>query len=450
MRDPVLFLIIVVWIPIIFWRPWTGILAWYWVGLMAPHGLCWGFMRTFPIAMAVGVPALISLFLAKDRRPVPFTREIVMTIVFLLDITMTSIFAVYPEGAWDQWQKIMKIVLVSLITPMLIYGEKRVLALIFVVTFSVGYYGFKGGIFAITTGGSNMVLGPPGSYLQGNTFIGLAMIMVLPLLFISARLVYHRWVDFSGTWFDKWTRPIGLMLYGGFWLTVIAILVTYSRGALLGLLAIAPFLFLKMRYKWLMIVMAFIVFGVVGVAAPDRLVARWKTIETYEEDQSAMQRIQAWGANFNMALARPLTGMGMSNASLGYDWWRQYVNFDGTWQHVLSAHSLYFQILGQHGFLGLGIYLTMIGFTFFTLNKIRRTALQTTGKIWLKEYAWAIQLSLLGFLTAGAFIDVAYFTLVYALIALAIIMKKELDSSSAPVTPAPRAPAKVSPKNRLD
>lgn len=436
MRDPVMFLIVVSLIPLIFWRPWIGILAWYWVGLMAPHGLCWGFMRSFPIAVAVGVPALIGLFIAKDRRPIPITREIIITIIFLFHITVTSIFAVYPPGAWDQWVKVIKIVAVSLITPMLIYGEKRVLALIFVVTYSVGFYGIKGGFFAITTGGSSMVLGPPGSYLQGNTFIGLAMIMVAPLMFVSARFIYHQWVDLGAPWLRKIAKPLGLALYGGFWLTIVAILVTYSRGALLGLLAITPWMFLKMRHKWVLILSGFVIFGVIGVAAPERLVARWKTIETYEEDQSAMQRIQAWGANFNMALERPLIGMGMSNASLGYDWWRQYVNFEGSWSHVLSAHSLYFQMLGQHGFLGLGIYLTMIGFTFFTLDRIRRTAVPTTGKIWLREYAWALQLSLVGFLVAGAFIDVAYFTLIYALIALAIIMRKELESSALPNTAA--------------
>ncbi|NEX22535.1 putative O-glycosylation ligase, exosortase A system-associated [Thiorhodococcus mannitoliphagus] len=448
MRDYALFAFVIGLVPVILSWPWTGILVWYWVALMVPHSMTWGFMQSFPIAAMLGGASLIGVVIAKDRRPIPGTREIIVLGIFVAHMTLTSFFAVNQAGAWDQWIKVMKILLMTFLVPMLIYGERRILALIFVMTFSIGFYGFKGGLFAIVTGGNYSVLGPVNSFLEGNTFIGLAMIMVLPLILVSARLVYQKWVDVGWPWLQTWSKPIGLMIYASFWLTTVAILVTYSRGALLGLLAVSPFILKRMRRKWLIVSFAILGFSVIGISAPERLVARWETIETYEEDQSAMQRIQAWGANWNMAWERPFIGMGFRHAGKGYGWWSQYVNFEGAWDHVLSAHSIYFQILGQHGFVGFGIFLTLIGMTFSTLGRIRRDAVEMTGKIWLSEYAWAIQVSLVGFMAAGTFLDVGYFDLLYALIALAVILRRELDeadqSAFVPVAgaqpPKPRNP----------
>jgi len=398
---------------------------------MVPQGHTWGFMRSFPLAMIVALVTLVAVLITRDRRPVPWTREMILLGIWVAYVTMTSFFAVNPVGAWDFWLKFMKILLITFITPMLVYEQKRIITILLVITFSLAFYGFKGGLFAISTGGNHTVLGPPGSYLSGNTYIGLAMIMVLPLILVSARMFHRQWVDLGLPLVQRFSKPISLGLYGVFWLTVISILATYSRGALLALLAIAPFLFWRMKHKWLMVTLAILAIGVVGFTAPERLMSRWQTIETYEEDTSAMQRIQAWGVNFNMARENPITGMGFSYSSLGYDWWSSFANFEGAWRHVLSPHSIYFGVMGQHGFGGLAVFLLLLGATFLTLNNIRRTAMHRTGQIWLAEYAWALQLSLIGYAVGGAFLDVAYFDLYYAFIALVVIMRRELEEAPA-------------------
>lgn len=426
MRDLLLFVIVIGLVPVILMRPWIGILAWFWSGLMAPHMMTWGFMKTFPIAVVFGGATLVGLVLTKDRRGMPLTREMMMMWVLVAYTGMTSYFAVYSD-AWGFWVHLQKILVITFITPILIYGQRRILLLLLVVTFSIGYHGLKGGIFSIRTGGSHMVLGPVGSYLEGNTYLGIAMIMVLPLILVSARLFYYQWTDFGSRTIRRFSKYIGIMSYGVFWMTALAILITYSRGALLGVLAIAPFMFIRMKRKGLMVALAIFAVTVVGVSAPDRLLARWQTIDNHEEDQSAMQRIQAWGVSWNMAKERPIRGMGFRFASMGYDWWIGYANFEGRWKHVLSPHSIYFSLLGQHGFGGLAVFLLLVGFTFMTLNRIRRTAQRETGQRWLAEYAWAMQLGLIGYLVAGTFLDVAYFSLFYAFVAVAIVMRRELE-----------------------
>ncbi|MGL1832980.1 putative O-glycosylation ligase, exosortase A system-associated [Rhodocyclaceae bacterium SMB388] len=427
MRDLLLFCIVAGLVPCIFWRPWLGVLTWYWVGLMAPHGLTWGFMQSFPIATLIGGVTLVALLLAKDRKPLPGSREMIMMFVLAGYTAVTSFFAILPSSAWLQWQHFMKILLMTFVTPMLVFGPKRIIWLLLVATFSVAFFGFKGGIFAITTGGAHMVLGPPGSFIQGNTYVGLAMVMVLPAVLVTARFFSQGWGETGVAVVDRHARTIGFFCYGVFWLTAIAILATYSRGALVGLLAIGPFVFMRMKRKGVLVLLAVLAVTVAGVSAPERLTERWGTIKTFEEDQSAMQRIQAWGVNWNMATESPLVGKGFRNVEMGYAWWVSYANFEGSWAHALSPHSIYFQWLGQHGFAGLAVFLVLIAFALLTLRRIQKTAVQQSGQIWLAEYAWALRVGLIGYLVAGAFLDVAYFNLLYAFIALAIIMRRELD-----------------------
>ena len=446
MRDLLLFLIIAGLIPVTLLRPWIGILGWFWIGLMNPHRLTWGFMYSAPVAMAIGAAVLLGLLLTKDRRSLPVTREVVLLIVFAFYITMTTYYAWVPT-AWDQWDKVIKILLMTLVTPLLIYGERRIILLILVATFSIGFYGLKGGIFSITSGGQNMVLGPAGSFISGNTHLGLALIMVTPLILVSARMMTERWVDLG--WLNRWSKPIGLAMYATFWLTILATLLTYSRGALLGVLAVVPFLFLKMRRKIVMVALAVLAVGAVGLTVPDKLVARWQTIETYEEDGSAMSRLQSWEVNWNIAVENPILGSGFNNAGMGAERWLSYSTRVDHRDSAQAAHSIYFQMLGHHGLGGFAVFMALVICTFLTFNRIRRMARKDTGQVWLAEYAWAFQVSLIGYLVAGAFLDLGYFNLLYAWIALAVIMRRELEEaprayvSSAPVSDAEVAPPPV-------
>ncbi|ABI55474.1 putative O-glycosylation ligase, exosortase A system-associated [Alkalilimnicola ehrlichii MLHE-1] len=447
MRDILLALIFAGLVPVILRHAWVGIPTLFWVSLFTPQLQTWTFMHGFPAAMLFTVVTLAAIAFSKDRKPFPWTRETVMLLILAAYFAMTSHFAVNSSGAWDFWVHFMKILLVTFLTPILIHGERRILITLLVITGALAFFGLKGGIFAVNTGGAHMVLGPSGSYLSGNTYIGLAMLMVLPLILTSARLFHRQWVDFSIPLINRFAVPIGWAGYAVFWFTCAAILATHSRGAFVGMVVITPFLFLHMRKKWLLVLVAFIGVGVIGVTAPEPLVERWQTIKTYEEDQSAMQRIQSWGVAWNMAMERPLTGMGFRNTALGYDWWITYAEFEGGWRHVLSPHSIYFGLLGQHGFGGLAVYLFLGAFTFLTLNRVRRTAKRRTGKIWLSEYAWALQVGLAGYFIAGIFLDVAYFNLYYAFIAMSVIMRRELEEAPKPAEATVPTPAQPLPQD---
>lgn len=423
MRDYVVIAIILASLPAILKRPWVGILMWYWIGLMNPHKLGWGIANSMPLAMIVGIVTIGAMLLSRDQKPIAWNSG--MALIFALGgyFTLTNFFAWAPDEAWSQWDKVMKILLVTFISTKLIYGQKRIHALFLIIALSIGFYGFKGGLFSITTGGHYRVWGPENSFIGGNTSIGLAMLMVLPLLLYLAREEQRKWLR--------------LGLYATFWLTVISTVFTYSRGALLGLAAITPLMLLRSNKKFLVVVILVPLAYFGKDVIPEEMYSRAETVGNYEQDNSSMQRIQAWGVALNVAKAHPLVGAGFNYeyAADADARWIEYAPFLGEWNNrARSTHSIYFQVLGQHGFIALALFIFLLLSMYIVTGRIRRDALKSNTHEWIANYALAIQIGTVGYIISGAFLSLAYFDLLYAYVAIVAILQRELNDSQGALT----------------
>jgi putative inorganic carbon (HCO3(-)) transporter len=429
MRDFTLAGIFAVLLPLCAVYPWIGILTWTWVGLMNPHRYAWGWFYDVPIAQLVAIATLTGLLFAKDRKPPLWTREMVLVALLFAYFTFTTFFAWAPTYAWDLWEKVAKIILMTLVVPMVIYGEKRIRWLLLVAALSIGFFGFKGGIFTLMTGGGSTVLGPRGgTFISSNTYIGLAFLMIVPLLIMLARTEPRGWL--------RWGLYLTAIL------NIISIPVTYSRGALVGLLVVLPLLFFRSRAKFAIILLAFplVYFG--QDLLPERLVKRSATIQSYQEDDSAMLRLQAWGVNFNIAKERPFTGGGFNLEYSSDRRWLSYANFlvrdgDPTLNYARSAHSSYFQILGSHGFVALGMFVLMLALMMLRLQHLKTRAEKVPGGRNLAAYASGLQLAMVGFCVSGAFINAAYFDLMYLYVAITAVIWREYLQLAAQAQPAP-------------
>lgn len=424
MRDWLLTGVVFVLIPISFARPWIGVLAWYWIGLMNPHRLTWSFAYTMPFAMMIALATLAGALFARDRRPIPAAPEVWLMLILLAYFAFTTLFAWAPEEAWAQLEKVSKIILMTLVALMFIYGRNRIRALLFVVALSIGFYGFKGGIWTITTGGSEQVLGPEGSFIAGNTFVGLALNMVIPLLVALALEEENRWVR----------RALYLVAA----LSFVSSIFTYSRGAWLGLAIVAPLVLFQLRSRGVQVLLALAV-GVAAVAAPfvlpQRIFDRADTLANYEEDCSARQRFMSWVVHWNIAKANPFTGAGfqLEEASDGrfleYGS-EEYARCFGDAQST-AAHSIFFQVLGQHGFVALFLYLLLHAVVQVRLTRVRRRAKRSSETRWIGTYATGLQIGLLGYLVSGAFLSSAYFDLPWLYFAMAAMLFRELRAPAA-------------------
>lgn len=420
LRDILVLIPVVLAVPIGFFRPWLGALAWTWIGLMNPHRLTWA-IRDWPVAEGVAISTLLGLILTQDRRRIPLTFETVLLGLLTVYFTITTITAWYPDPAWSGWDRAMKIYLFTFVTTMLIFRRDRIRVFMLVVVFSLGFYGIKGGFFSIITGGQYRVWGPPGTFIGDNTALGLVLCMNLPLALVAARQERD----------NKWLRRA---LYAVFWLSIPAILFTYSRGAFLGLLAVlVP---IGWRYKGRILVLLMVTGLMVYVAeniVPNKWVERQESTLNYQQDHSAMQRIQAWGVATNIALHRPLFGAGFNFVSgVSNSEWLSYANFVGKfYDSKRAAHSIYFEVLGEHGIVALGLFCTLLFGTFLRLRRLAKRAAYTEETAWISGYARAAHLALIPYIIAGSFLSLAYFDLFYYIIALSAILHREYAEVTA-------------------
>lgn len=415
MRDLVFTALLVGLLPVCLLRPWIGVLVWFWIAFMSPHRLTWGFAFNLPVAMIVGGATLIGLLFTRDRKPISSEPEIVLIAIISVHFTVTTLFAMVPESAWPKWDQVMKILLMTLVTTMLIYGRARITALLYVITLSIGFYGLKGGLWSLLRGGMERVRGPTRSFIEDNNALALALVMVIPLLLALAHEQERRWV--------RW----GLYSIAG--VSVIATIFTYSRGGLLGLAVIIFLLLLQSKRR----VLAMLTVVAAGVFllwfAPDKLYKRAETIGTYQEDSSAMLRFQAWSVSLNLALERPLTGGGFKIENLPDEVWLSYADrqFDKWGSIARSPHSIYFGPLGEHGFVGLFLFVALLGTTLWSLRKLKNDWKAAGPPYrWVETYSTGLQVSIAGYAVSGLFQPQPYFDLYYAYVALTVLLKREL------------------------
>lgn len=392
MRDIIVTMIVLGSLPLIFLQPYVGVLVWSWLGYMNPHRLAWGFSTDFPFAMIVAAVTVMALLFSKEPKRIPWTSESKLLLIFILWMLITTIFSLYSELAWPQMEKVAKIQFMVFITLILINSREKIHALAWIIAVSLGFYGIKGGLFTIISGGSHRVWGPDGTFIGGNNEIGLALIMVIPLM---------RYLQLNTA-----RALVRYGLIGAILLSVIAVFGTQSRGALLGIAAMGLFLLAKSRKKIVLTVLLALSIPVMVSFMPESWHERMGTIKTYEQDASAMGRIESWKFAIRQAIERPLTGGGFEV-------------FAGR----TDAHSIYFEILGEHGFIGLTLFLLLGVMSWRAGGWVVRNCKDKPEMKWLSDLAAMLQVSLIGYAVGGAFLGLAYFDFYYHLVAMLIICK---------------------------
>ena len=231
MRDVLIFGIVFAMLPFILKRPVVGVLAFTWISLMNPHRLSYGAAYDFPFAALIAAVTLTGLIFSRQPKHFPLVPVTGVLIIFIFWMTLTSFFALEPLLVWTEWSRVMKTLFMIFVTTLVLRTEKDLKALAWVIAISLGFYGFKGGIFTLASGGSSQVFGPEASYITDNNALALALIMTIPIM---------RFLQLHAT--EKWQR-LGLTTV--IVLTAIAAVGSYSRGALLAGAAMLFFLWIK-------------------------------------------------------------------------------------------------------------------------------------------------------------------------------------------------------------
>lgn len=416
MRDLLVFGVVVWFLPQVFTRAHIGVYLWTWISLMNPHRLGWGFATTFPFAMLIGAVTLLSLFTSKEPRQKIWHPETVVILLLVLWVSLTTfVFALNPNGAYSEWDRFIKIQVFIFLTVLLISDKKKLDGFIWVLVLSIGFYGIKGGFFTLITGGSARVWGPLGSFIGGNNEIALALLMCVPLL---------RYLHLQET--RKWIKR-GLLV--AMFLCMLAIVGSQSRGALLGIIAIGLFLWVKSRNKLGTGILVLSACLTILMFMPDTWWERMYTIKTYQEDGSALGRINAWWVAWNVANA---TFVGGGANMFTPEIFQVYAPEP---HRVHDVHSIYFEMLGEQGFPGFFLFM-LLGWLFWKrCGRLIKQYKNDPERKWAADLGAMLQVSFIGYAVSGAFLGLAYFDYYYDLIAVALIASMVAERQAAQTHP---------------
>lgn len=416
MRDIIVFLLIFGTIPLVLKRPATGVLVFAWISIMNPHRLTYGMAKDFPFAALIAVLTMLALVFTKEKRKYVWAPASILLLILALWMTFTTFFALVPIRAWDEWNRVFKTLLMVAITILAINEKKDLQTLVWVLGLSLGFYGLKGGLFSLATGGSYRVWGPDGSYIGENNALAVALVMTVPILWYLRSQTQHK----------MGRRVLAFIAL----MSIVSAAGSYSRGALLAGAAMLGMLWFKSSKKLATGFGLLIIIPIVFMLMPEQWHDRMSSISSYQSDGSSLGRLNAW--YFAMEIAqRFVTGGGFNVFEPTI--FRLYAP-DPLDYHV--AHSIYFQVMGEHGFIGLFLYLAFIFATWRAASSIARACGKRPDLAWASDLARACQVSMVGFLVGGAFLSLAYYDYFYYLMATLMITKKVISQSPVPVMPS--------------
>lgn len=422
MRDLVLALVVFSLLPLVVTSPYIGVLVWSWLDYMNPQRLTWGFAYSFPWVEIVAIATIVGFILSgEEKLRMPVKGVTICFILLLVWAAVTSYFAFVPDVAWVRYSVFAKTMVLVFLTLILIQTRERIHWLVWVIVLSIGFFGVKGGLFTIATGGNYHVFGPEKSFIHNNNALALAMGMVIPLM---------RYLQLQAA--KKWVR---IALWCAMGLTSFAILGTYSRGGMLTLAAVLMMLFWKTRGKLLLGIALIIALPIMLAFIPQKWYQRMGTIETYQQDASAMGRIQSWKFATNIALHRPLVGGGF-RPYLDHNAWQKYAP-PGSIPRAI--HSIYFKMLGNQGFVGFAIYMVLLFLSWRNLVWVRKRTKHLADWKWAYDLASMLIVSGVAYGVGGAFAPLSYFDLAYQLLAIGLLVRCRVEKD-IPVTVAERVP----------
>jgi len=395
-RSLFLTVLIIALLPSAFLTPFIGVLLWSWVSFMSPHRLVWGIGDSLPWAVIVGLVGIAG-WLVSERRRIPLDATTVLLALLAVLFTISTYYSLVPDRAWIKWEAILKEFVFFFITAALLTNRVRVHALMWIMVISISYYGIKGGVFTLLTGGAYRVWGPDLTEISDNNQLAAALVMTLPL------------INYLGRQSKNDLLRIGARLSMGFCL--LSVLASYSRGAFIALSAMIMWLWRHSKHK---LVSAVVIGGTVAGAVmfmPSGWVARIATIQNYEQDASAEGRLQIWATAIKIAVARPLVGGGFYAP-----YTQEVVDRYAPGAQARAVHSIWLEVLGENGFPALFVWIALLLVGFGNCRTIIRRTKDVPELRWANDLGHMSIVALLGYAIGGSFLSLPYWDFYYTLL----------------------------------
>lgn len=404
LRDLSLVLATVIYLPMSLRMPAVGVLCWAWFSIMNPHRQVYGFAYGQPFNSVIAGATLLGFLVSKEPKRWPPDALPWLLLAFVAWMTLDTPFAAEPEYSWIFWDRTVRILALIFMVFFMMTTKARIQGMIWVLVISLGFYGVKGGVFTIRGGGHAIVWGPEESMYYDNNQLALAVVTELPLVYYLAQHTKAAWL--------RLPMLVAIMLQ------VVMVFGSYSRGGVLALGVMLSFLWLRSQRKML--------YGAISLLAvagglnlmPETFFNRLNTMNSLNTDDSFQGRLNAWYVAYHYANDHFPFGAGFNGPQTAAVF-HEYL--PGEIAH--AAHSIYFEVLGDHGWIGLTIYLLILVLPLRTAWIVRRQARGDPELRWAYDLADMIRVSLLSFYFGGAALSMAYADLYLVLIALLVNLR---------------------------
>ena len=427
MRDLIFFLAFLILFFFSLRRPFIAVSLWLWSGLFVPVYWLYGFASHISYNSIFAATTIIGYLIYRGKPAFKINPVFFVVILFFLHTCLTSIFALAPAiivkiDLIDFSKAILLFIFISLI----LRKRHHFNLFLWVFVLSIGFMGFVEGLKFIASAGGHRINGPSGNILSDNNHMAVAMCMTIPFIIYLTGETKEKLLKFG----------LRMMLL----MCIIAVLGTFSRGGLIGLTIILGYFWLKSRHKIRSIFVLLLAATLAYNFLPQSWYNRMDTIDNAMADGSFTTRVNSWKIHTLMALDRPLIGGGFKGPQVSYVWRMLAVDIDKfdfirtppPGDKGWAAHSIYFQVLGDQGFLGLFWFLLFILLAFLRLSTIERYFAKSAGKeSWQCLLAGMTKISILAYCVSGAALSLAYLEMFYAILAVVVCLDQVMKQSVA-------------------
>ncbi|HPE31124.1 MAG TPA: putative O-glycosylation ligase, exosortase A system-associated [Parvularculaceae bacterium] len=413
MRDGLLLLVVIFALVATLRYPFVGILTWAWFSLMTPHQLAYG-VYGLPLNVLIAGATIFSLVASGSFARFSFDRITALLLLLAMWLTVSQMFSLDPQNSGQYYDRYVKTLVFVVLCVQTARDKLRFHALLWILVVGIGYFGFKGALFTVATLGQYRVQGIDNTVLSDNNHLGTALATILPMILYLRSVASNPLVKTG--------------LFGLFIATILAIIGTHSRGAFIALIVFGGFFWMRSKHKVSILAALALVLVPAIAFMPSKWTERMESIADAKDDASFMGRVDAWFINTELALKYPLTGAGLRNSYQKEI--AATVDIERS-KRAKAAHSIYFEMLGGSGFVGLAIYLSLLATAFFSALSLHLRRNDPAIEPWIPQFGYFAQMSLVVFGVGGAAVSLEMWDGYFIIIAL-IAAALKLSNAKAP------------------
>ena len=393
--------------------PFVLALGYVWVDTFRPQDVAYIVLNQIPVAMIMGAGAFGAYF-AMDRRDPPRPNAMsTLHVLMAVWVTVTMTWGVAGSFGWEKWDWAFKSLVFSAFVPLVIRSRIQIEAFAQTYVFSLAANFVPFGVKTLISGGgygTNLGLAQGNSGLSEGGLLSTVCLMAVPLaLFLAKHSLLMPKIRF-----------MPLAYWGVAGLATVCAVGTYQRSALVGLVVMAFFMFLRSKNKF--------IYGIIiaiGAAAIIYLMsgawsARISTIQDYQNENSAYTRILVWKWTLEYTLTHPLGGGFNSYVINSVTLPPNAAHPGGYTEFGRAFHSIYFEVLGEQGWPGLIMFLTIALGTMASMRRISKKTRKDPDLAWAGDLADALLVGISVLLSAGAFVGIAFQPMFWYFVAMGI------------------------------